>query len=435
MNEIKFIAKRFAISLILLYSIVFSAFAGETVLERYNTISPDELKERLDMMSSQIELKYTSEVHSIINEYIKGYRKGSEVLLGRGNQYFPIYDNEFEKAGLPAELKYLSVVESSLQPTAVSQSGAVGLWQFISSTGKIYGLTINSTVDERKDPMRSTQAAVQFLQDLYIQFGDWTLALAAYNCGPGGVSKAQRRSQNNTDNFWKIKPYLPKETRRYVPKFVAISYVMNYSMHHGLEPLFESNEESLATLKVHDYTTFKEISRVTGLDVASIKYLNPAFLKNYIPKSTKGYFLTLPEKSMYEYVAVTDSWSDLEYRPQVSQSETYQLLLSGSMKRRAMSLEILDILPTKSIIKLEIKSNDGENRLPPAPDKSNNNEDATVTAQNFGRFTYYKMGAQQSLMDIVDLFDVNLNDLVQTNDIDLKNPPAPGTVIKIELDN
>jgi len=145
-------------------------------------------------MTNDVELKYTPEVHSIINEYIKGYRKGSEVLLGRGGQFFPIYDNEFQKAGLPTELKYLSAVESSLIPTARSNSGAVGLWQFISSTGKIYGLTINSTIDERKDPIRSTQAAAKFLSDLYDEFGDWSLALAAYNCGPGGVKKATRRS-------------------------------------------------------------------------------------------------------------------------------------------------------------------------------------------------------------------------------------------------
>ena len=432
MSKIKFIAKQFAISLIFLYTLCGIAYATDNDMSTYHRISADELKDRLGQLSSQVELTYTPEVHSIIDEYIRGYRRGSEVLLGRGGQYFPLYDNELEKAGLPSELKYLSVVESSLLPNAKSQSGAVGLWQFIKSTGQLYGLTINSTVDERKEPIRSTQAATQFLKELYLEFGDWTLALAAYNCGPGGVKKATKRSsEEDYSNFWNIKRYLPKETRRYVPKYIAISYVMNYFQHHGLEPIIEASQEELATVKIYDYTTFTEISNKTGLDKSTIWRLNPAFLKGYIPKSTKGYYLTLPEREMYDYVAMTDNWGNLEYRPNANDDQYYQFLLYGNMKRRAMHLDILEIIPSTEVMILEVKSNDDTNRNPLPPTQTLILDEAYLQ-QSAQRYKYHKLEAQQSLMDIAEIFNVDIGDLIKLNNIDIYDPPAPGTVIKVE---
>jgi LysM repeat protein len=435
MSKIKFIAKQFAVSVIFLF-LLSSVRANDTDLSAYHSVSPDELRERLDDMSNDVELKYTPEVHSIINEYIKGYRKGSEVLLGRGGQYFPIYDNEFQKAGLPTELKYLSAVESSLIPTARSNSGAVGLWQFISSTGKIYGLTINSTIDERKDPIRSTQAAAKFLSDLYDEFGDWSLALAAYNCGPGGVKKATRRSATNEyTDFWNIKSYLPKETRRYVPKYVAVSYVMNYFQHHGLEPILENSTEVLATVKVYEYTTFSEISRKTGLDYATIKRLNPAYLKGYIPQNTKGYYLTLPEKIMYDYVGLNDTWNDLEYRPQANSQEYYTSLLYGNMRRRAQKLSHLEMLPTlitvgTSIASLEVTDEPIE--LPLDPSRELMLSDVAILENSTSAYKYHILQPLQSLEEISDMFDITLKDLVRLNEIDIMNPPAPGTMLIVD---
>ena len=435
MSKIKFIAKRFAVSVIFLF-LVSSVRAKNTDLSVYHSVSPDELRERLDHMSNDVELKYTAEVHSIINEYIKGYRKGSEVLLGRGGQYFPIYDNEFQKAGLPPELKYLSVVESSLIPTARSNSGAVGLWQFISSTGKIYGLTINSTVDERKDPIRSTQAAANFLSDLYQEFGDWSLALAAYNCGPGGVKKATRRSATTEyTDFWKIKSYLPKETRRYVPKYVAVSYMMNYFQHHGLEPIIDNSAESLATVKVYAYTTFSDISRKTGLDYATIKKLNPAFLKGYIPQSTKGYFLTLPEKVMYDYVGLHDTWSNLEYRPQANIQEYYTSLLYGNMRRQAQKLSSLEMLPALAEVELNVASLEATDQpieLPIDPSRELMLSDLARLENNTGAYKYHILQPMQSLEEISNMFSIKLKDLIRLNEIDIMNPPAPGTMLIVE---
>ena len=435
MSKIKFIAKRFAVSVIFLFCIS-SVRANVTDFSAYHSVSPDELRERLDNMTNDVELKYTPEVHSIINEYIKGYRKGSEVLLGRGGQFFPIYDNEFQKAGLPTELKYLSAVESSLIPTARSNSGAVGLWQFISSTGKIYGLTINSTIDERKDPIRSTQAAARFLSDLYDEFGDWSLALAAYNCGPGGVKKATRRSATNgyTD-FWNIKSYLPKETRRYVPKYVAISYVMNYFQHHGLEPIIENSTEALATVKVYEYTTFSDISKKTGLDRATIKRLNPAFLKGYIPQNTRGYYLTLPEKVMYDYVAINDTWNNLEYRPHANIQEYYTSLLYGNMRRRAQKLTTLELLPTLADTGLNVASLetlDEPKELPVGPSRELLLSDVAVLGEHKAGYKYHILKPMQSLEEVSKMFNIQLKDLIKLNEIDVLDPPAPGAMLIVE---
>jgi membrane-bound lytic murein transglycosylase D len=434
MSKIKFIAKQFAVGIILLYAFISPAFADVNDVENYNSISEIQLKERLEQISSDVELRYTSEVHSLINSFISRYRKDSEVLLGRSNIFFPIYENEFDKAGLPEELKFLSVVESSLRPTAVSHAGAVGLWQFIKSTGQIYGLTINSVVDERKDAMRSTQAAVAFLKDLYAEFGDWSLAMAAYNCGAGGVKKAQKVSNAGADDvFWDIKSYLPKETRKYVPKFIAVSYMMNYFHAHGLQPLIEGMlEEQYATAVVYDYTNFKELANTLNMDASLLWHLNPAFLKGYIPKSSKGYLLTLPESKMYDYLAISDNWDNLEYRPKQTDSERNNIFLYGNMKRRVLDLEIMDALPNVNTSMTELKSNDDNRQTPELPEQPSNKESGNLQV-NASRYKYYKLQSQQSLLDVVDLFDVSLDELIKINEIDINNPPAPGTVIKIEL--
>lgn len=437
MSKIKFIAKPFAIGLIFFYAIVSSAFAANHDMDTYSTISEDQLKERLDQISSDVELRYSTEIHSLINSFISRYRKDSEILLGRSNQFFPIYEHAFEKGGLPAELKYLSVVESSLRPTVVSKAGAVGLWQFIKSTGQNYGLTINSVVDERKDAMRSTEAAVAFLKDLYAEFGDWTLAMAAYNCGAGGVKKAQRSSNAAVgDIFWDIKPYLPKETRKYVPKFVAVSYVMNYFHAHGLQPLLaEAAQEQFATARVYDYTSFKELSRITGLDQSTLWKLNPAFLKGYIPKSSKGYLLTLPESKMYDFLAINDSWNNLEYRPHISNSEKHEIYLFGSMKRRVMNLDNMNKLPGNDKRLVEVTSLNSNEDMPTLPSEPINNDVEGLQSSTNQRYKYYKLQSQQSLLDVVDMFDISLEELVRVNQIDINNPPAPGSVIKIEIND
>ena len=177
-------------------------------------------------------------------------------------------------------------------------------------TAKLYGLSITDAVDERRDPIRSTQAASRYLSDLHDQFGDWTLALAAYNCGPGNVRKSLRRSQE--EDFWSMKQrgYLPRETRNYIPKYVAMSYLMNYSHMHDLYPEYQ-DLESYATVQVYDYTTFSDISRITGLSKQEIAEYNPAFVKGYIPRNSQGYYLTLPQEELYMFLAEVGGFENL----------------------------------------------------------------------------------------------------------------------------
>ncbi|MEL6124724.1 MAG: lytic transglycosylase domain-containing protein, partial [Bacteroidota bacterium] len=175
------------------------------------SVDKEDLKERIENLSSPIDLRYSAEVHHIVDSYIRHARKSSERLLGLSEQYFPVYEHILSDQGIPTELKYLSVVESGLRPTIESHVGAVGMWQFMSETAKFYGLTVNSTVDERRDVIRSTEAASIYLRDLYHQFGDWTLAIAAYNCGPGKLKRVLRRYPNQ--EFWHVRGGLPKETR------------------------------------------------------------------------------------------------------------------------------------------------------------------------------------------------------------------------------
>ena len=426
MNKIKFVYSKFKVGVLFLFVMSSLQLSG-AVDKSLTTIQAEQLKERLENIASQVDLRYTAEVHDIINTYIKNYRYGSEQLLGRTERYFPIYEQEFERRGVPDELKYLSVIESSLSPRARSHVGAVGLWQFMRATGKLYGLTINSVVDERREPIRSTEAASNFLKDLYIEFGDWTLALAAYNCGPGNVRKALKRSTGT--EFWEIKPYLPKETRRYVPKYVAMSYLMNYFHLHGLEPLAEKVHSRFATAVVYDYESFREISRKSGADINTIYKLNPAFLKGYIPKSTKGYLLTLPEDEMYNYLLATDGFKNLVYTHNKNEFLNSTTYLYTSMKKRMSELIEVEQVPTNRAL-LTIKS-----KVDIAKSQADLLKKSvklrTVKSDKGKNVTFHTIKAQQSLYDVSMLYAVEMEVILEMNDINPSDPPGPGSVIRV----
>ena len=424
MNKIMFIATRVAIVGILFAASASCSFAkGDKSV--YTDVSPNILKERIENLPSEVDLRYTPEVHGIINTYIKKYRRSTQRLLGLSEHFFPLYEAEFSKQGLPVELKYLSIVESGLRPKVVSVSGAVGLWQFMKGTGKLYGLRINNVVDERRDPIRSTQAASRYLKDLYVDFDDWTLALAAYNCGPGNVRKSMKRS--NEVEFWSMKGrgYLPKETRRYIPKYVASSYLMNYSDIHNLIPEHTKELNTLATVKVYDYTTFSKISKITGLSRSVISEYNPAFLKGYIPRSSKGYYLTLPQDDLFYYLSQVGGFENLLDLGYDSSKLKGRYMLFGAMKSRVADLSLL---PKPSMLS-EVTT------LKPNPINSplaiTVKKEVPVLSER-KKVKTHQLRPEESLLDISDKYNIKLSTLIEINEIDVQSPPPPGAEIRLE---
>lgn len=268
---------------------------------------PDEVYiDRIKKMNSFITLPYNDIVRNYIILYSEKMPTKMSSILGLSKYYMPIFDEVFDKYNMPEELKAMAVIESALNPLAVSRAGAKGMWQFMYSTAKIYGLTINSFVDERLDPVKSAEAAARYLKDSYEIFGDWNLAIASYNCGAGNVNKAIRRSGGKRA-FWDIWPYLPRETRGYVPAFVGALYTMTYYKEHGIRPSVIQMPEHIDTFKVNKMLHFGQINELTGVPMDQIKNLNPQYKHQIIPGNEKEYILRLPYKYTNAYIEHEDS--------------------------------------------------------------------------------------------------------------------------------
>jgi membrane-bound lytic murein transglycosylase D len=257
---------------------------------------PAIIQDRLVCIQKKIPLHYNDRIHAFINYFTVKDREYTKMIMRRKNLYFPIFEKYLAKYGLPDELKYLSIIESGLNPRAISRARAVGLWQFMSATGKYYKLNNDWFIDERMDPEKSTESACRYLRDLYNMFNDWELALAAYNTGPGNVKRAIRKSGYKR-SFWEIYPNLPRETRSYVPQFVAITYTMNYLDEHNF---YNEGEEMLVTsdtLHVKNYLHFETFANLTNACLEDLQRLNPSIQHNALPQSNKHYILYVPKES------------------------------------------------------------------------------------------------------------------------------------------
>jgi membrane-bound lytic murein transglycosylase D len=255
-------------------------------------------------VTSSLPLDYNPQVQSFIDKYSNDrYISYLSRMMGLGSYYFPIYDQVFESFDMPKELKYLSIVESALNPHAVSRVGATGLWQFMFATAKVYGLRMDRHMDERKDPYIATHTAARYLKECYEMFGDWLLAIAAYNCGPGNVSRAIKKSGQENPTFWSLSSYLPKETRNYVPAFIAMTYMMEYHEEHGIKPVeAPSFAEATQTISVYHPIPFKAIAEVLNTDVSVLKYLNPAYKQDFVHGSYDSPMrLVLPKVAAEHY--------------------------------------------------------------------------------------------------------------------------------------
>lgn len=262
--------------------------------------------DRLSRIPSIIEMPYNDVVQKFIDRYSGRLRHSVSYMLGASNFYMPIFEEALEAYELPLELRYMPVIESALNPTAVSRAGATGLWQFMLPTGKRYGLNVNSLVDERRDPIKSSYAAAQYLSDLYKVFGDWTLVIAAYNCGPEQVNKAIRRSNGERD-YWKIYPYLPKETRGYVPAFIAANYIMTYYCDHNICPMKTRLPAKTDTLMLSKNVHLEQIAAVCGVSIDELRAINPAYRRDVIPGATELSCLRLPQTEVGKFIDNEDS--------------------------------------------------------------------------------------------------------------------------------
>ena len=271
------------------------------------TFDTDVYIDRLQRMPTVMEMSWNEVVQSCIDRYTGRLRRSVSFMLGAANFYMPIFEQALETYQLPLELKYLPVIESALNPTAVSHAGATGLWQFMLPTGKAYGLNVNSLVDERRDPVKSSYAAARYLRDLYQIFGDWNLVIAAYNCAPENINKAIRRAGGERD-YWKIYPYLPKETRGYVPAFIAANYAMNYYCEHNICPMTTQLPVKTDTVMVDRDLSFEHIAAVCGIDVQLIRSLNPSYRRDIVPGMSYGLSaLRLPVSDVARFIDMQDS--------------------------------------------------------------------------------------------------------------------------------
>lgn len=262
--------------------------------------------DRLRRLPTIIEMPYNSIVRKFIDRYATDLRGSVGVMIGASNFYMPLFEQALDLYNIPLELKYLPVIESALNPNAVSRVGATGLWQFMLPTAKRYGLEINSLVDERRDPVRASYAAAHYLSDLYRIFDDWSLVIAAYNCGPEKVNKAIHQAKGNAD-YWHIYPYLPKETRGYVPAFIAANYIMNYYCEHNICPMLSDLPMKTDTVMVDRDVHLQQVADVLKMDIEQLRELNPQYRRDIVNGFSKPRAIKLPATKIGDFIELKDS--------------------------------------------------------------------------------------------------------------------------------
>lgn len=372
-------------------------------------VSDAEIERRLKALPTIIEMPFNSVVRSYIDRYMGKSRAQVAATLGLSLYYMPIFEQALESRGLPLELKYLPVIESGLDPNAVSGSGAAGLWQFMLATAKGMGLEVNSLLDERRDPYASSEAAADYLKDLYATYGDWSLAIAAYNCGPGAVNKAIRRAGGDASkqDFWSIYSYLPAETRGYVPMFIAANYMMNYYPQHNISPVLPTKPLVTDTLGISDRVHFNQISAVLSLPIDEIRILNPQYRADIIPGSPERICtLTLPSQQVQAYL--------------MSEKD---ILAYDADKYAVRSNVEPGELPADFMAAVDDDSESGADLITPLGEET--------AAPGELRTITHKVAANQTIADIAAMYDVSPADIRSWNHL-RRNAVRPGQSLHIE---
>ena len=321
---------------------------------------PEEYIRRLQYLPNVIEMPYNSVVRKFIDQYSGRLRRSIAMMLGASNFYNPIFEDALEAYQLPLELKYLPIIESALNPNATSKAGAGGLWQFMPATGKRYGLEITSLIDERRDPIKASYAAARMLKSLYEIFGDWTLVIASYNCGPGNVNKAIKRANKGTD-YWAIYNYLPRETRGYVPAFIAVNYAMEYATDlYNICPSESKMPTLVDTVMVSDRMHFEQIAANMPITVEQLRKLNPQYKLDIIPAHKKPCAIVFPVNDTLDFIAAKDSILEYEKEKYAKRMET-AVVLQTTYKIRSGD-NLWDIAKKKGTTVAAIrKANPGKN--------------------------------------------------------------------------
>ncbi len=433
----------------------------------YNVpIEPDSvISKRLASLVSSIELPFNQEVRSFIDMYTVRKRKLVSVLVGLSSYYFPIFERAMDEFNLPHELKYLAIIESALNPRAVSRCKATGLWQFMYNTAKLYNVEMNSFVDDRRDPVKSSYLAAKYLRDLYTIYHDWQLVLAAYNCGPGNVNKAIKRSGGKT-SFWEIYSYLPKETRGYVPAFISAVYTMNFYPKHNIYARRIEMPILTDTITVYQNINFQQVADVLAIPAEQLKELNPQYKNDVIPSSSTGYPLRLPSTLASAFIQNEDSIINYKkdvYFPKVKNfpiALNKNQSLEGAIKlaykiRKGDNLQKISskynvsvadikkwnkikknaVTPGKSLVIYLVPNPVDESKVTNEQQTTENtstqNNESTSTNDKKEEFHLYKVVSGDSLMEISRKFSVSLKVIKDTNKEKLAKGLFPGQVLKI----
>jgi membrane-bound lytic murein transglycosylase D len=370
----------------------------------YN-LDTEVLKKRLRKLDIQspFVIEYNPALENVIKSFLKNRTKSFERQMALAEYYFPLFEEKLSKYNLPLEIKYLAIVESALQPKAKSKVGAGGLWQFMPATGKQYKLNISTYVDERHDPIKSTEAACHYMMNMYAIFGDWSLVLASYNCGPGNVSKAIRRSGGKTD-YWEIRKYLPRETANYLPAFLATMYIYEFKKEHGLVPKkAEMTYFETDTVMVKQAMTFKQLSDLLDISEAQLEYLNPIYKSKYIPSIDDEYFyLRLPKNKIG--IFVSNEEKIYGYLAYLEQEKSRNLQLALQAKKRD-SIAKQDSLAVAAILVVA-------NNEPVETEEVLKKRTKEVVSKNF-----HKVKKGETLAEIAKKNQVSITDLKTWNKI------------------
>jgi membrane-bound lytic murein transglycosylase D len=403
-------------------------------------------KHRLDSIQKEVPLNYNEFVQSYIDIYTGPGRKNDiGRMLGLAKYYFPIYEKAFHEAGIPPEIKFLSIVESELNPNAVSRVGATGPWQFMAATGKAFGLSITDDVDDRRDPIKASYAAAAYLKDAYQEFGDWLLAIASYNCGKSSVERAIDKA--GATDFWSIRQYLPQETRGYVPAYIAVSYIMNYYNKHSITPQACTFNPKPDTLMINKQVSLAGLSRLLDLDIREVSLLNPSYKRGVIMATEAApRRLILPQIAPNKYSVLYDALSSdapITYAPPVFASTDKPVFNNKATKlpayhtiKRGESLagiadvagvELQDLKAwnnlhsNKAVVGKKLRMSEGVAAVA---------GEAPVEKKAAQKYITYKVRKGDTLSTVADKFEASMDEIKEMNGLK-KSKLQPGMMLKI----